>query len=84
MILFKKIPFTFQEKEYEIRIYYNDILINVVVFHNNYPATGFRHQVEIPKKETMKELLEQDVIDELGEIAKSDIFEKRWERLLRS
>ena len=83
MTLLKKIPFAFAEREYEIRVYYNDIIITVVVFRNNYPTNGFRHQVKIPKKLSVKELLEQDVIDELVETAKSDIFEKRWERLLR-
>ena len=84
MILFTKIPFTFAEKDYEIRVYYNDILINFVVFHNNYPANGLRHQIKISKKLSVKELLQQDVIDEFVEIAKNDIFEKRWERLIKN
>ena len=84
MILFKKIPFTFAEKDYEIRVLHNDIMINVVVFHNNYPANGFRHQIKVSKKLSMQKLLEQNVIDEIIEIAKSDICENRWEKLLRN
>jgi hypothetical protein len=81
MILFKKIPFSFEEKEYEIRVYYDDKLINIVAFHNNYLANGFRHQIMISKKLSMNELLEKDVINELVEISQRDISEKRWERL---
>ena len=60
MILFKKIPFTFEEKDYEIRVYYNYAIINVVIFQNNYPANGFRHQIKISKKLSVKEFLEQN------------------------
>jgi hypothetical protein len=81
MILFKKIPFSFEEKEYEIRVYYNDKLINVVAFCNNYPANGFRHQIKVSKKLSVNEMLEKDVINELVEISKKDILERRWERL---
>lgn len=81
MILYKKIPFSFEEKEYEIRVYYDDELINVVAFHNNYPANGFRHQIKVSKKLSMNELLEKDVINELVEMSQRDISERRWERL---
>jgi len=81
MILFKTIKFSFEEKEYEIRVYYSDILINVVAFHNNCPANGFRHQIKVSKKLSVNELLEKDLINELVEISKKDILERRWERL---
>ena len=83
MILFKKIPFSFEAKDYEIQVFYNDTLINVVAFHNNYPVNGFRHQIKISKKIYRKELLEQDVVEELIEMSKRDIIEKRWERLFK-
>jgi len=41
MILFEKIPMTYGDKDYEIRVLYDDATINVVAFHNNYPANGF-------------------------------------------
>jgi len=84
MILFKTIQFSFEEKEYEIRVYYSDVLINVVAFYNNYPANGFRHQIKVSKKVSMNELLEKDVINELVEMSKKDIMERRWERLLKN
>jgi hypothetical protein len=84
MILFKSIPFTFEDKDYEIKVFYNDTTINTLVFHNHYPVNGFRHQIKISKKLSVKELLERNVIDEIIEIARKDIFEKRWERLLKA
>lgn len=84
MILFKSIPFTFEDKDYEIKVFYNDTVINILVFHNNYPVNGFRHQIKISKNLSVQELLKLDVIDEIIEIARKDIFEKRWERLLKA
>ncbi len=62
-------------------LYYNTI--NIVAFKNHYPANGFRHQIKISKNLVMKELLQNKVIDELIEICKRDISEKRWDRLSR-
>ena len=84
MILFKNIPFTFEDKDYEIKVFYNDSLITVLVFHNNYPVNGFRHQIKISKKRSVKELLKLNVLDEIIEIARKDILEKRWERLVKT
>ena len=84
MILFKSIPFTFEEKDYVIKVFYSDTLINILVFRNNYPVNGFRHQIKISKDLSVKELLRRNVIDEIIEVARKDIFEKRWERFLRT
>lgn len=81
MIFYKKVPFSFEEKNYEIKVFYDDKTINIVAFRNNYPANGFRHQIEISKNLSVKEILNQKVISELIEICKKDISEKRWERL---
>lgn len=82
MILFKKIPYTLDDKKYEIRVLYDEAMINIVVFHNNYPANGFRHQVQIPKRYDVKKILKTKAIQEIIEIAKSDIIENRWAKLL--
>ena len=84
MILFRSIPFSFEDKDYEIRVFYNDTLINILVFHNNFPVNGFRHHIKISKKLSVKKLLKLNVIDEIIEIARKDIVEKRWERLLKA
>jgi len=84
MLLYKKIPMKFEEKDYEIRVLYDDTTINVVAFLNNYPVNGFRHQIQVPKKFEAKKILKTDAVKELVEITKNDIIEKRWERLLKS
>ena len=45
MELFNSIPFAFKEENYDIRIYYDDVTINVVAFLNGYRANGYRYQV---------------------------------------
>ena len=82
MKLFKQIPLSFEEKEYEVRVYSEDRAINIVVFLDNYPATGFRHQIMVPKKHNAASFIDSDPVQELIEISKTDITEKRWERLL--
>jgi hypothetical protein len=81
MDLFKKMPMTFEGKDYEIRVLYNNTTINVVAFHNNHPANGYRYQVKLSKKCNVKSVLEQHYFDELVQEAKDDITEKRWDTL---
>ena len=81
MRLYRIEPITFEEKTYEIRVYYSDTIINVVTFLNNYPANGFRHQILLPKKCNIKGVLREVMLDELIETSKKDIIEKRWEKL---
>ena len=83
MILYKKYPMTFEEKDYEIRLLYDSATINVVAFLNNHPANGYRHQVKIPKESDVKGILEMNVVEDLVEMSKNDILEKRWEKLLK-
>jgi len=81
MRLFKKIPVRVEESEYEIRILYDDVTINVVAFLGNRPANGYRHQVKLPKSCNVEELLTEYSFDELVGISKSEIAERRWDRL---
>jgi hypothetical protein len=83
MLLYKKVPYSFAEKDYEINVLYDNNTINIVTFKNHYPANGLRHQIRISKNLVMKEILQQKVIDEFIEICKRDISEKRWERLIQ-
>jgi hypothetical protein len=83
MLLFKKVPYSFAERDYEIKVFYDNNTINIVTFKNHYPANGFRYQIKISKNLVMKEILQQKVIDEFIEICKKDISEKRWERLVQ-
>lgn len=80
MKLFKKIPISIEEKDYEIRVLYNDTVINVVAFLDNHPANGYRHQIKLPNKCNVLEVLEQNIAGKLIEMTKNDIIEKRWEK----
>lgn len=73
---------TCEGRNYEIRVLYDDSVINVVAFLNNHPANGFRHQVKISKQVDIKGVLETDLAEELVEICKYDIIGKKWERWL--
>jgi hypothetical protein len=79
MILHEKIPLSHEGNEYEIRVYYDDRIINVVAFQNNYPVNGFRHQIKLPKKCNIKATLEKGIANGLITTTKEDIVQKRWE-----
>ena len=81
MNLFKKIPLQCEGKDYEIRVLYDERTINVVVFLNNYPANGYRYQVQVPKRCDAKRILEKHPVPELVEKCKDDIIQKRWDSL---
>ena len=83
MLLYKKVLYSFAERDYEIKVFYDNNTINIVAFKNHYPANGFRLQIKISKNLVIKEILQQKVIDEFIEICKRDISEKRWERLIQ-
>ena len=82
MELFNSIPFSFEEDNFEMRILYDDVSINVVAFLNGYPANGYRYQVKIPKGCNIKNVLENYPVPELVEKCKNDITEKTWKTLL--
>ena len=80
MKLFKKIPYTFEDKDYEVRVFYDDTSINIATFSHNHPANGFRYLIKIPKNVVIEKLLNLDNFKELIEMSKTDIIEKRWEK----
>lgn len=84
MLLHKKVSSVVDNKSYEIRVLYDDRNINVVAFRDNHPVNGLRHQISVSNKYDVKELLEKEPVQELIEISKADIAEKRWERLLQT
>jgi len=82
MIEFQRYPVAFEGKSYEIRILYDDSTINVAAFLNNHPATGFRHQIKIPKGYDVKKIMEKGACENLVELSKNDITGKRWDNVL--
>jgi hypothetical protein len=77
----KRIPFMVEDNHYEVRILYDGNVINVAVFINNHPATGYRHHIQLPKNIDPRTIIKTNIFNETVELAKGDIIEKRWERL---
>jgi len=81
MELFKSIPFTHRNENFDIRIFYNDTLINVIAFLGGYPANGFRYQVKTPKGCDTKSVLEKSPVPNLVDKCKNDIETQNWDKL---
>ena len=84
MKLHEKIPVNCEGKDFEIRVLYDNTTINVVAFHNNHPANGFRHQIKFQKKLSCEEIVKRDAVKELIEQSKKEITEKKWEKFVES
>ena len=80
MQLFKKIPFEHDEKKYEICIFFEKNLINISAFQYNYPANGFRYQVQLPKNVQIEKILDEENFSDIIDIAKTDIVKNRWQK----
>jgi hypothetical protein len=83
MNLFKRIPLKCEGKDYEVRVLYDERIINVAAFLNNHPANGYRYQVQVPKGCDAERILERYPVPELIEKCKDDIARKRWDPLSR-
>lgn len=84
MQLLKKVPLTYQNKDYEIRVLFEDNMINAVIFHDNRPANGYRHRILLPKNCNIEKMLATEIVDELIEISKSDVIEGRGDKLTKA
>ena len=78
------IPFSFEDKEYEVRVVSDGATIHVRVFHEDKPANGYSYQVDIFTAFDLNKLMGFDAIKDLVESAKEDVRKKRYERLLKS
>ena len=78
MELYKNIPWDHDDRAYEIRIYYEDNIINILAFFNNRPANCFRYQIHLSKKVDIKMFLKIEKFDHIIENVKEDIKKERW------
>ncbi|MDX2495245.1 MAG: hypothetical protein QNK27_09820 [Desulfuromusa sp.] len=83
MQLLKKVPLMHQNKDYEIRVLFEDNVINAVVFYDNRPANGYRHRILLPEDCNVNNLLATEIVDELIAISKSDVTEGRGDKLTK-
>lgn len=82
MEVYKNIPWEHEGKKYEIRIMFDDKLINILPFHNNHPVNGFRYQIQLSKNVQVKKLLKIKNFNHIIEYAKEDIKNERWKLFL--
>ncbi len=81
------IPFSFKDKEYEILVWSDGATIRVKAFHKGWPqkaANGFCYEIGMNQPFDFKKLTGLDLIKEFIELAKNDIIQKRYERLLEA
>ena len=81
---FEVIPFSFEGREYEIRVVSDGATIHVRAFHKGKPANGYSYQVDLMTAFDLKKLMVCDAIKELVDSAKNDVTERRWERLIEA
>ncbi len=81
MELYKKTPLKWNNENYEIRVLYDESLINVLAYNNKHQANGFRHQIRLQKNCNVQEILKQNIVGELVEISKNEIVENRWGKI---
>lgn len=78
------IPFTFEGKDYEIRVVSDGMTTYVRAFRDGAPANGYGYQVSFPVAFDLKKQLGVSAVDHLVDTAKRDITDKTWERVLEA
>ena len=82
MKLNRTIPFEFEGKSYEIRIYSKGWKFNIRAYKDDSPANGYSYTVDLPTSFDIKSILNIDAIQELVKLTKKDIENKKWEKLV--
>jgi len=80
----KSIPFRFEDKEYEIRVFSDGTTFQVQAFRQGKRANGYAYTVDYMTSASLRQNLGMDAVEHLIRIAKNDIKEKVWERLLEA
>lgn len=76
--------FTVGSKEYEIRVEFKERELEVRAFHNGQPANGYSYHVTLETAHDLNVLAGQDAVKELVAIAKNDVTEQRYEKLIQA
>jgi len=77
-----KVPFEFEGKNYEVRVVSDGATIYIRTFLENKPVNGYQYQVHIETINDLERLIGLDAISELIEVAKQDVRDKKWEKLM--
>ncbi len=77
----KTIPFTFEGKDYEIRVESDGGTIRVRAFCDGVPANGYSHHISVMTALKIERCMELDAVKHLIETTKNEVTEKAWEGL---
>ena len=76
--------FTAHGKDYEIRARCTGSNLEIRAYHDGKPANGYSYHVTLDVAHDLNVLAGQDAVKELAAAAKSDVEEKRYEKLLHA
>ena len=74
------VPFPHEGEEFEIRITSDESKTEIQVFSGEEPANGYTYSIN----HDLKRELNSNSLKDLVEIAKNDVINKNWERLLEA
>jgi len=75
-------PFEAHGKTYEVRITLDGADLCVRAYQSGRPANGYSYHVDLETGHDFKLLKGKDAVNELVRMAKEDVIQKRYERLL--
>ena len=76
--------FAVNGKQFEIRLSRVGDAYEIRAFQEGSPANGFSYRVSIENQHDLKVLAGMDMVKELSRIAKEDVKEQRYEKLLEA
>lgn len=82
MVFVKNVPFEFEGKNYEVKIFQNGSRYTVRAFLNEVPANGYEYSVEETTNFDIWHYTDVSGVSHLIETAQADIKNKVWERYL--
>jgi len=78
------VPFSFEGKDYEIRIVSDGATIRIRAFLNGKPANGYAYEINTITLFDLKRQIGFDGVKDLIQSAKEDVEQKKWERYLEA
>ena len=71
-------------KQYDIRLWFSRGEYVIRVFQGDHPANGYSYLIALKPHPDLKILAGQDMVKELATIAKGDVVQQRYERLVEA
>jgi len=71
-------------KQYDIRLWFSRGEYVIRVFHGDHPANGYSYFIALKPHPDLKILAGQDMVKELTMVAKGDVEQQRYEKLVEA